>query len=326
MLFTRYITVSIMAIFMLSMQSAYSTTADTSLKGKKILYIDSYHEGYVWSDGVTQGIRDGLKGTGVELKVFRMDTKRNRDEEFKQASALKAKALIESYKPDIVIASDDNASKYLIVPHFKNSDLPFVFCGLNEELSVYGYPFKNTTGMVEQHLVKPVIHQLSLQAKGKRLGFLGSNTLTSRKSQQSYTDKQQITFDKVYFATDFDDWKSAFIKIQTEVDILILNGPRHIINWDEKQAIEFVQQNTKIPTGAVASWVMPFAMLGIVLVPEGHGQWAASSALKILRGAEPNSIPIHHDTDGKLMLNMKISQQLDLTFTMQQLRIAELLR
>ena len=44
--------------------------------GKKVLYIDSYHQGYAWSDGITKGIEEALKDSGAELKVHRMDTKK----------------------------------------------------------------------------------------------------------------------------------------------------------------------------------------------------------------------------------------------------------
>ena len=84
--------------------------------GKKVLFIDSYHEGYAWSDGIGRGINSILDGTGVELKVVRMDTKRNKDAAFKEQAALKAKKVIEEFGPDVVIAADDNASKYLIKP------------------------------------------------------------------------------------------------------------------------------------------------------------------------------------------------------------------
>ena len=47
----------------------------------------------------------------------------------------KAKAEIDAFKPDVVIAADDNASKYLIEPYFKDAALPFVFCGVNWDAS-----------------------------------------------------------------------------------------------------------------------------------------------------------------------------------------------
>jgi hypothetical protein len=84
----------------------------------------------------------GLKESGIELKVFRMDTKRNADEAFKKDAALKAKAEIEAFKPDVVIASDDNASKFLIEPYYKNASLPFVFCGVNWDEKCTGFPVK----------------------------------------------------------------------------------------------------------------------------------------------------------------------------------------
>ena len=107
---------------------------------KRVLYIDSYHEGYEWSDGVTEGVRSVLDNAGVSLKVFRMDTKRHTDEGYKKNAALRAKEIIASYHPDVVIASDDNASKYLIMPYFKNASLPFVFCGVNYNADDYGFP------------------------------------------------------------------------------------------------------------------------------------------------------------------------------------------
>ena len=114
---------------------------------KRVLYVDSYHQGYEWSDGVTEGVRSVLDNTGVDLKIFRMDTKRNTDEAYKKKAALQAKELIASFHPDVVIASDDNASKYLIMNYFKDADLPFVFCGVNYNADDYGFPYSNVTGM-----------------------------------------------------------------------------------------------------------------------------------------------------------------------------------
>ena len=128
--------------------------------GKKILFIDSYHEGYAWSDGITRGVQSTLEGTGVNLKVIRMDTKRNTSDDFKKAAARKARAEIEAFKPDVVIAANDNASKFLIEPYFKNAELPFVFCGVNWDASVYGFPYSNTTGMVEVTPIPQIIDQL----------------------------------------------------------------------------------------------------------------------------------------------------------------------
>ena len=77
-----------------------------------------------------------------------MDTKRHSSAPAKKKSALAAKAVIDSWKPDVVITADDNAVKYLIGPYYKNKKLPFVFCGLNWTAAEYGLPYTNATGML----------------------------------------------------------------------------------------------------------------------------------------------------------------------------------
>ena len=59
-----------------------------NMMSQRVLFIDSYHEGYPWSDGITAGIQGVFEGTNVTLKVHRMDTKRNGSEEFKKKAAL----------------------------------------------------------------------------------------------------------------------------------------------------------------------------------------------------------------------------------------------
>ena len=189
--------------------SAVPTNA--SYKGKKVLFIDSYHEGYAWSDRITNGIKSVINGKGITLKIVRMDTKRNTSDDFKKEAALKAKAVIESFKPDAVIAADDNASKFLIEPYFKNSSLPFVFCGVNWDASVYGYPYKNATGMVEVTPIPQLLEQLKVYAKGDRIGFLAPELLTARKEADNYRKVFGLDITD-YYAKDFEDYKKRICR------------------------------------------------------------------------------------------------------------------
>jgi hypothetical protein len=154
----KFVMVAMCMAMVFSVGSAFGK----NYNGKKVLYIDSYHVGYAWSDGVMRGVKTALEGTGVNLKMIAMDTKRNKGDEFKKEAALKAKAEIEAFKPDVVIAADDNASKFLIMPYFKDASLPFVFCGVNWDATGYGFPYSNTTGMVEVTPVPQLIEQLKI--------------------------------------------------------------------------------------------------------------------------------------------------------------------
>jgi ABC-type uncharacterized transport system substrate-binding protein len=300
-------------IMLLIIFSSICATAGGRYAGKKVLYVDSYHVGYAWSDGIAEGIRKTLKDTGVELKRIEMDTKRNTSEEFKKAAALNVRAVIAEFNPDVVIASDDNASKYLIMPYYKDVDLPFVFCGLNWDASVYGFPFKNVTGMVEIALVPQIIKQLRKYARGDRIGFLGDDTFTSRKNLQYHRDLLKINYDHVYYAKNFEEWQAKYIELQDQVDMLILINYVGIADWDKEKAQVFVENYTKIPTVTNNTWTMPFSLLGIIKRPEEQGGWAAHAALKILDGTPPAKIPITHNKQGKLYYNLRIGKKLGIT-------------
>lgn len=274
--------------------------------GKKVLFIDSYHAGYKWSDGITEGVEQALKDSGAELKVIRMDTKRNKDEAFKVEAAAKAKSVIDSFKPDVVIAADDNASKYLIEPNYKDGDLPFVFCGVNWDASVYGYPYKNVTGMVEVSGVKELIELLGGMAKGSRVGFLGEDSLTEHKEVDNYKSQLGISVEPAY-ASDFADWKAKYKAMQDKVDILIFGNTAGMADFDAGEAEAFALEHARIPSGAVQIEPMKFALVGYLKVPQEQGAWAAQSALQILGGTSPADIPITRNKEGEIMINLKVA-------------------
>lgn len=277
----------------------------TSFSGKKVLYVDSYHEGYGWSDGITEGVQKGLEGTGVTLKILRMDTKRNKGEDFKQAAAETARDVIESFRPDVVIAADDNASKYLIVPYYKDGAIPFVFCGVNWDASGYGFPCSNVTGMVEVSPIPELLKQLAQYAAGDRIGYIAGDVLSARKEGENYKKIFNLDLVEVYVG-DFAAWKDGFARLQEEVDMLIVGNNAGINDWDEDDAVAFVQQKTRIPTGTAYDFVAPYAMFGFTKVAQEQGHWAALAAVDILGGKNVAAIPIAKNEQGKLIVNSRL--------------------
>ncbi|MCW8945150.1 MAG: hypothetical protein OQL27_10290 [Sedimenticola sp.] len=292
----------------------------------RILFIDSYHEGYTWSDGVTQGVIQELEAQPVTLKIHRMDTKRNRDEAFKKAAALKALQIIKDFKPDVLIACDDNAAKYLIAPYLKEKQLPVIFCGVNWDASIYGFPTNNITGMIEVEMIEPLIQQLREYAKGDRIGYLGINSLSSEKVSQHYKKLFDLTFSKQYFVNDYSEWIETYLKLQDEVDILLVGNPQGLKGWDESDFIQIALKKTRIPSGTTASWRTRFTLMGYIRIAEEQGIWAAKSALRILNGTPPSAIPVTYNQQGKLILNLGIANALKITFNPVLIRHAEIIK
>ena len=116
-----------MLVFGLTSLGAFSANAGT----KKVLYVDSYHAEYKPSMIMHEAVSNVLEPAGVEIKFVYMNAKRQKSDEQLRISALRIKSVIEKWEPDIVLAADDAASKYLVKPYYKDANLPFVFIGVN---------------------------------------------------------------------------------------------------------------------------------------------------------------------------------------------------
>ena len=299
-------------------ETKLKTTGQPSMAGKKVLVINSYHKGYAWSDDVETGISGVFKEhPEIEFEFHRMDTKRNTSEASKKTAATKARDLIESWKPDVVIASDDNASKYLVVPYYNNADLPIIFCGVNWDATPYGYPFKNVTGMVEIALMDELVKTLRAYAKGNRVGLLGPDVTSARQDANYYKGITGIEFTEERYVEDFSEWKSAYLQLQKTVDILIVPAWQGTKGWDEKEAMDFILTHTRIPSGAEVPFMAKYVLASFAKDPFEQGEWAANTALEILRGKKTEEIPIATNKKAKVILNMKLAKKLGVKFPME---------
>ncbi|WP_353570198.1 ABC transporter substrate binding protein [Candidatus Albibeggiatoa sp. nov. BB20] len=302
--------------------------------GHKVMLLNSYHDGYPWTHDISQGVQDVFAGTGVELQIFYMDTKRHRLEHEKQAAGLKAKAAIDAFAPDVLISADDDASKYVIMPFYKNTELPVVFCGVNLDASAYGFTEKatqksivpNITGMIEVHPTNYLIKHLKHYAKGDRIGSLSFDAISERKAMNHAEKTWGRPFDKVYAHTDYESWKQSYLKLQDEVDMLFLYNPYGLTGFDAEDATQFIDEHIKIPIGTTLPARMPFSVFGIVQLGSEQGEWAANAALRILGGERPSDIPVTHNKSGKLMINMRLVNKLQLKVDLKLLKTAEIVK
>lgn len=291
---------------------------------KKVLIVNSYHKGYEWSDTIGHVARSILEPSGVEVHEFFMDTKRNEDKASIQRAALQAKREIEYWKPDLVIVSDDNASKYLVMPYYKDSELPFVFCGVNGDSSIYGYPYSNATGIEEVPLIKPLPGELKRFARGDRLGILSGSVVSDRRNVQYYKKMLDSSFEHEVYVTTFEEWKERFIELQSDVDILLLVYSQSISNWVDEEAQSFVLGNIRIPVGATETRLLPYSLIVYAHVAEEQGSYAAATALRILNGEKPGDIPVKHNNQAKVLVNLEIADKLDVVIPFSLLKKAEI--
>jgi len=259
----------------------------------RCLYVSSYHPGYEWNDGIERGLVSTLNGR-CELKRFYMDTKRNTEPDWARRKAREAVELIASFRPDVVIAADDNASKYLVQPYFRNADIPFVFCGLNWSVQEYGYPYSNATGMVEVAPVRPLLKQIRRILATVRTGlFVSAGVTTEYKDYDNFKRilaREGVSL-QARMVNTMAEWEQAY-REGDRYDFVFLGNNAGIGDWDSARAEHFALQNARVLSVSSYDWMIPYAALAITKVPEEQGEWAAKVALSILDGLSPRDIPI----------------------------------
>lgn len=301
-----------------------------NLHDKKILHIDSYHPEYPWSYGIGKGVTSTLKNYDVNVKRHYMNTKVNKTEEEKKTAALKAKEVIESYDPDIIIATDDNASKYLIKPYYKNKDIPVVFAGINWTAEEYGFPTKNVTGMVEvnsiDELLKLVRSVSRKPINDNKIAFLAFDTLSSRKEVEATEKMFGIDFIEEAFVSNFEEWKKKYIELQEVADLVYIRSIYGLEGFDSNEAKSFVEKNTKKITFSISVAAADLAAITYANIPEELGEWSANTAIDVLKGKSISDIPLTRNKMGKIIINSKITNNLDVSIPIEVQEVAEIIK
>ncbi len=312
---------SLPGLMLLLVFSQYTTT---TYAADKCLYVSSYHQGYAWSDGVEQGLRNTLQNH-CEIRQINMDTKRNKNPEYIQQAAERVKSEIESWQPNVVIASDDNAAKYVIKQYYKDAETPFVFCGVNWTVREYGFPYSNVTGIIEVAPLKAMLSNAVKYSNGVRQAvYLGADTLTEKKNLtrvKEASEKLGIDLQGVLVST-AEDWKSAYSEAQKS-GFVVMGSYSGIKNWDKSELAEYATQHAKRLVVTNHDWMMPFSSIGFTKIPQEQGEWAALAAIEILNGKLASDIPIVANRQWDLWVNNSHLENADIKLPRKFLRKAK---
>ncbi len=290
--------------------------AQARAEGPLCLWINSYHEGYEWEDGIGRGLREGL-GDSCRLQVFRMDSKRNTAPAFAEQQARKAYELIEQLKPDVVLLSDDNASRYVAVPYLKGTDTPVVFSGINWDVATYDYPWQNASGMVEVAPVLPLLKEIRQVVERPQRGlYLSSRVFTEMVDSGYYVRafaREHIQVDTLLVSS-MREWVEGYKKGQS-YDFIVLGNYAGISDWDAELAAATAYEHAGRISVTNYDWMMPYAMVGKTKIPEEQGEWSAQLAREILDGAVPGDIPVVSNRRWAAYINPRLLERAGITLS-----------
>lgn len=311
-------------IFVLLLLFALPVTSSAEQKRFKILHIMSYHSNWKWTDDQLQGFQEALTDQSVEYKIFQMDTKNHSDEAWKQGKSQAARKLIASWQPDLVYTNDDSAQKY-ITAHYINSDIPFVFSGVNATPESYGFDkANNITGVLEQeHSLQTLRLLRQLAPNVKRIAIFLDDGLTwprvvkrLREDLKALPEIEVVSWDTI---KTFEEYKQKVMMYQKTVDAL---GSLGIFSYKDKtgknvpyqEVLRWTVENSQLPD--FSFWhnrVKAGTLCAVAVSGYEQGFNAGEIARKILvEGVKPKDIAIKFTRKGEPLVNLARLRRLDL--------------
>ena len=276
------------------------------------VYIASYAPGYSWQNGIERGLSQTLQNQ-CEMKTFFMNSKKVFDNESLQKIGLNAVDFIESHSPDVVIVSDDNAVKYVLKEHYRNSQLPFVFCGVNNSGIPYGLPYKNTTGMVEKNPTETILKLLFSINPGKtHVAFMTTSGTSAKRDIDEFhqiVNKLDIASSAFQIANE-QEWRRLYKQVQEDpkVDIILFSNRAAFKTWNHNKNIEWIKQHNNKISITTQDWMMPYVAVGMNKIPDEQGKWAGAAAIEILKGTPASQISVVPNQQFQLWINPLIAK------------------
>jgi ABC-type uncharacterized transport system substrate-binding protein len=288
----------------------------------KILVVHSYHEDqqeHVVE--MTKGIEEALAGANCQLRFFHMDTKRRNTEDWKRSAGQEAKRIVTEYRPQVVIALDDNAQQYFAKDYAGEPAPPyFVFSGVNGEPAQYGFPAANVTGVLERPNVLESIELLQkIRPDVKKLLMLADKSETTD-PLIAYCKTLNLPVTVVAYEQPLtlEAWKAVLEQYRSQIDAVALYVIRTIARSatdpakvPEQELVRMINEQYKLPTvGFYDSAAESGILCGVSVSMREQGRVAGQITRELLEGKKPSDFTIKPTDHGRIQLNLRTAEQL----------------
>lgn len=289
-----------------------------------ILFINSYHPGYSWSDGIEEGFRERLSVSGkkIELSMEYLDSRRFPQGAQSEPLAQAMEAKYTNYRPSLVVVSDNAAFDFAIEHRARLfPELPIVFCGYNNFRPDVIKNITDITGINEEIAIEDTVAMaLKIHPQTRTLAFVVSTGEASSKrigevAEQSVFPKLRERFDVVVM-------KDASVE---QIRLRLVGLPQETVLFLSGQATDEGAGRALTPAenGRLITAISPFpaytfwdfhleqGVIGghIITGPE-QGRAAADLALRVLEdGISVNDIPVTMTTPTRDIFDYRVMER-----------------
>jgi diguanylate cyclase (GGDEF)-like protein len=283
--------------------SLFAKTAESPETFKRVLVLNSYHEGYKWSDDIVKGIKTGLASNEdlIEIQIEYMDTQRVTDREY--LTSLKT---LYSYKFrdsqfDIILSSDDTAFDFLLLYGEELfPDIPIVFCGVNHFDEKRITENRQITGVVEGYDIKSTLETaLMLHPETETMYYIDDDTTTGKAIMKEFQLVVPEFEDRLDFIRldgrnlDLIEEKAKTLPDTSLIIFLIYFQDNQGTYFPYDSAISRLREASPVPIYGVWDFHLGYGIMGGKLTSGYYqGKMAADLALRVLAGELAETIPV----------------------------------
>ncbi len=273
------------------------------LERGSVLVLHSYHPGYQWTDDIQTGAAETLARLAPHIQVFveYMDTKRI---DPARAFGPLAEYFASKYKtrrPDVILASDDNALDFLL--EYRDRlfpTTPVVFCGVNDFRPERLNGRKGFTGVEERTDIAGTIDiALKLMPQMRRLALVTDATETGETNRKVFRQAAAPYAGRLELmeicGLRFKETAKALSALPPDAAVLYLGLLRDPdgSTMTVEQSLDFIRASTPQPVFGVWDFVLGNHVVGGVVVSgRNQGSAMAGLGLRILSGVNPDTIPV----------------------------------
>jgi hypothetical protein len=256
----------------------------------RIMVLHSGPQGSVWVEQVDKGIRTALEANRRPLSVewnylgFASTATRGVPE-----TAAEARRAIDRFKPDVLIAVDDEANSVVAQYYVGRPEPRILYVSIDKPPAAYGYTgASNVSGIAEQMPWAAIRDALIRLFPGRavRLSVVGVDSPTDRAEVAQLTafdDWGPVVIGKPTLVSSAGAWRDVVTR--ADGDALLVLGPQDLPGDDGAMVSaadlnRWTQDNAKpLPIGTQVDFVPDGGALSFAPAPDDYGRKAVELAL-----------------------------------------------
>ncbi len=297
----------ILTLLLLIKVSIFSASDDVT--NKKVLLLNSYHKGFLWTDEITRGITETYLKEGIELHIEYMDSKRQWDLDYQSLLTNLLEVKITKHSYDLIITSDDDAFNFAMQNRSKLfPNKPIVFCGLNYINKTVIAKYSNITGINEESNISRNIELISKNhPKIKKIIVITDNSTTGIKIQNSVKEISPLYANidiQLVFNVSGEELVNVVEEINLDSIILftIFFTDRNGVYFDH--IIQDISKVAKVPIYGSWDFDLNKGIIGGDLIGGyQQGYEAAELSLSVLKGLDIDKVPVEYKTPTKIIFD-----------------------